>query len=122
MIVLPGASYAFDYWYSEDVKATAEQSEVLADTGGLYEGIYDIEVYQYLNSDAAHRGRLEHRNAANDATLHRQLFVMSRLVSPISFQMKGVIVQEGERFRVVAAIAFAVLSQVTIRVIQRYET
>jgi len=98
---------------------------VLADTGALPAGIYEVRVV--AGADAACRMRLEHRNAANDANLSDTPIIFPvGANAPVEF----VVVLEchstkasggvgGERFRVAMDAALTGNAAATVNVVKQ---
>jgi hypothetical protein len=99
--------------------AAPTAGQVIADTGALAAGIYDIEVTLGFSGAAAAGKQItvEHRNAANNANIQQYAMLPCPGAHPVYFAR--VSVAAGERIRAVIGAVAAAASEVahaTIRV------
>ena len=71
---------------------------LLSDCGQLAEGWYDFVIFLFADGDH-YRGNVEHRNAANNATLYRW-FVGWKAYDTISIEIPNWYIDTNERMRV----------------------
>lgn len=96
-------NYEAGGWASE-AEATFALNAVVADTGQLAAGIYDFYVLLYIPNIAAYT-LLQHRNAANDASLKEQTLGGHSEVT-VEWSFLGYKMAVNERLRMIAKIGW----------------
>lgn len=96
----PRRSIRIGDWFTQGVTVAPAAGTVLADTGALATGIYDLSVIVHQNEAAGANFEFQWRNAGNTANLVAQRLRNDAGGSPLQFYLMLEIQTDNERFRV----------------------
>ncbi|MBI4598008.1 MAG: hypothetical protein HY737_06380 [Candidatus Omnitrophica bacterium] len=92
-------------WFTAGEQIAPAANAVLADTGALAVGVYDVDVFITHNEPGSNRFVLQWRDAANAANLTLQTIRLAEQRSFIHFHLVLEIETANERFRVLVLAA-----------------
>ncbi|NVM23391.1 MAG: hypothetical protein HWN68_16600 [Desulfobacterales bacterium] len=115
-VVEVAQNYEVGDWATEGVKVNPTNGTLLADTGSLVAGLYDIDIIYTTSANAG--GDIQHRNADNTVTVacHR---VRGFTYSSFCFPLRSYKIATNERFRVIQASDLTGSVQVSIIYVRR---
>lgn len=117
-VVVPG--YFGGDWATNGLLTNPGPGDILADTEALPAGIYDISLIVTSTASSFHTSSvLQHRNAANDATLKYAYYPTHAQIN-VSLSFLGYKILEGERLRLVSEVLWVATVQGSIWYVRRF--